>query len=1745
MRMQVQNEHTALVKTNQSNRPLELKKGEVYQVQVKDAQENEATVQLRGKEINVTVEGKMLTGNQAMVEIIGEKNGKPVVKPLPTQQTNQKNIAETTFQVKNATPELNKAIDTFMKQGVPLTKQAVTDLQQFLKNGQGTPEQKQQTIQALASKQLAPVQAQVTAVHEALHGEPLPKVMQNLANAMQVPLEIPASKTVSNEWATIREQVANQPTTKQAAATLERALQTTSLPKETKEMLQQIVKDVKSGKLVDVAERINQVARETLRMDVAKTSDAKQTIETVRQAISSGQMSKEDVAFLSKSIEEAGKLLANGKQAESRAYVLKQVQAVETVQQVKTAAETKPMQTAIPAIKQALQQTTLPASDTKVFQQSIEQAERWMKSGNMMEARAEFTKAVQQLEKSIHTPPTNPNEQLAQLKEMVAKEPNVTKAMATVQQAVKEGTFPKPVAAQIEQVVKQALTLQQQGKTMESRLQLTKGLDQVNVQSAPKTTVDVLNRWQQQVQTTPDVKQTLQAMKQEVGKLPENTANQAEKIIKQADLLARLGKTIEAKQYVTQQLNEWKQTLPTDAKTLLAQVNREPNIQKALEIVKQAATNETLPREVADKLQKAVQTAETFAKMGRVTEARTALTTSLQSVATDQAIETMKRVVANESTGQKAVERVRQEVAQRPELPKEVVAKVTQALKESDALVKVGRDTEAKAYLQKQLQTLTVPSKSVDLTATLDQVTREPNVQKAIETVKQVATNETLPKEVADKLQKAVQTAETFVKLGRGAEAKAQLQNQLQASIEQPKQVDSKTIIDQAKNQISREPNVQKAIEIAKQVVSNPTVSKEVADRLQKVIQEVDVLTRMGRGTAAKTRLENQLTNISNQLAKNESPTQAVETLKRVAANEPTGQKAVERVRQEIAQRPELPKEIANKITQALKESDALVKVGRDAEAKVHLQKQLQTLTMPTKQVDMRATLEQVTREPNVQKAIETVKQVATNEALPKEVAGKLQQAVQTAETFAKLGRGTEAKAQLQNQLQTVATQNSPAQTIETLKQIVANESTGQKAVERVRQEVAQRPELPKEIANKVTQALKESDALVKAGRDAEAKVHLQQQLQTIAPTSKQVDIPSTIEQVNREPNVQKAIETVKQVATNPTLSKEVADKVQQAVQIAETFAKVGRIPEAKEQLQQVLQSVANTPKSQQGVQQLEQVAKTTPVDRAIQKISDAVSESTDLPPEVKAKVQETVQQAKQLLEEGKQAESKQLLQDGLQQARVMESKQLVNPSPRLTTDQVETLQKQLQKEPSVEKMIQSVLKEVQNIEKDMPELSKKVQEKLEEATSFKEKGREMKARNAIQEAVQEMMTKAEKPVESNAAEQLLQQQEEQQWMQSVQHFTSKDLVVTRVTEKLAQAAIDFKQTKRDLMKNLDSIDFLTKQFQKNAAPQIRQMLESTIKTLDQTILKSDMMMLTDMKTEKQLIQASSQLAEAKKLLDKGDLKGVQTIVRDVKSMLERLQFKPQDVRIQHFVMQEEESIKMYKPQEQLIRSFTETLRTQATFEHSARGVYEQVRTMGLNYDSEVGQMLVSEKDMTLSKNMKQALLQLAEQQENTQVRQAAEQALNNVTGQQLLSKSDHGTTPQHLFFSLPLLLNKNVQNLQVYVNSKNQGEKVDWENCSLYFLLDTNKLGETGVLVNVVDRQLSVTLKNNLPDFEEKVSPLVEKATKRLEEVGYNMSSIQFRKLATEKAPTTEQETTNTPPSMPIFTEKGFDFTI
>ena len=225
--------------------------------------------------------------------------------------------------------------------------------------------------------------------------------------------------------------------------------------------------------------------------------------------------------------------------------------------------------------------------------------------------------------------------------------------------------------------------------------------------------------------------------------------------------------------------------------------------------------------------------------------------------------------------------------------------------------------------------------------------------------------------------------------------------------------------------------------------------------------------------------------------------------------------------------------------------------------------------------------------------------------------------------------------------------------------------------------------------------------------------------------------------------------------------------------------------------------------------------------------------------------------------------------------------------------------------------------------------------------------------------------------------------------------------------------------------------------------------------------------------------------------------------------------------------------------------------------EPSPRAMYDMVRSLGLNHESDVANSLVFHKNDGASQqelqqqNLKSILMKLTQGEEvNQKLAQQAEQALTNITGQQLLSKSDGNGTLQSMFFNLPLMLGEKPENLQVFINSKNEGEQVQWENCNLYFLLETRKLGEVGILLNSTDRNLSITIKNDLPGFKEKMEPIAQMTKEKLQEVGYNVSSINFAKMnPVHKQNNSHEEVKNelngVRQTRQNFYEKGLNFTI
>ncbi|OIJ15988.1 hypothetical protein BKP35_03110 [Anaerobacillus arseniciselenatis] len=807
----------------------------------------------------------------------------------------------------------------------------------------------------------------------------------------------------------------------------------------------------------------------------------------------------------------------------------------------------------------------------------------------------------------------------------------------------------------------------------------------------------------------------------------------------------------------------------------------------------------------------------------------------------------------------------------------------------------------------------------------------------------------------------------------------------------------------------------------------------------------------------------------------------------------------------------------------------------------------------------VRQVREAVQREPNVQRAIEQVRsEVVNNPRVDREVARQVDRAVDEARALQQSGREGAARERMVQALQTAERditrtegRNEPRQTVDPrvvesrpqseqrvpenrpaqerpvsdqvrqVREAIQREPNVQRAIEQVRSEVVNNPRVDREVARQVDRAVDEARALQQSGREGAARERMVQALQTAEREIARTEARSETRPPTDPRVVENRSQSEQRVPENrPTQERPVSDQVRQVREA------VQREPNVQRAIEQVRSEVVNNPR----------------VDREVaRQVDRAVDEARTLQQSGQQRVAQDRLVQSLLQVERTLTQTQPLVQNSQAPLQNQQEQQVVKP-----TEALKQMKSTVQKEGDFQKATSELRNQIEQAPFERP-TKELITKSLEEATRLQDQGRELAARQQLMQsftAVEPQVARLDQAIQPE-----MQQYSINEAFQT-QQLTSKDLIVQTITEKLAKAQADFKSLQREITRNLDNIQRLTEAFKSQAPKQVKPLLETTIKRLDNAILKSEMMLLTDMKTEKRLMQASSQLAEAKKLLNRGNYQEANRIVQEIKTMIEKLEFKPSDTKVKHFIMKEEQNLQSRPPSQQLLQQFDDLSRRPTTQDFSARQAFELVRGLGLNRDSEVAQMLATGRqgDGEPNQNMKNALMQLMKmEEEQGRVSQQTNQALANITGQQLLSKSDTNSNLQSMFFNLPFLLEDEVRDLQVFVNSRNEGEKVDWENCNLYFLIETKKLGEVGILVTATDGSLSLTIKNDQPHFKERIEPLAELCRENLKEVGYNIASLNFTKLTAVQKPDSEtkEDQEHQEKMTPTFTEKGFDFKI
>lgn len=376
---------------------------------------------------------------------------------------------------------------------------------------------------------------------------------------------------------------------------------------------------------------------------------------------------------------------------------------------------------------------------------------------------------------------------------------------------------------------------------------------------------------------------------------------------------------------------------------------------------------------------------------------------------------------------------------------------------------------------------------------------------------------------------------------------------------------------------------------------------------------------------------------------------------------------------------------------------------------------------------------------------------------------------------------------------------------------------------------------------------------------------------------------------------------------------------------------------------------------------------------------------------------------------------------------------------------------------------------------------------------------------------------------------------------------TIKLYVVESMTIKMQDVAEEFKVAQKDMLQTMEKAISEEKPL---TTEQVKDVLNSVINKLDDVLLKSDVPLYTSMSMEKNLLKMSSDLQTARQHLAKGDIADAKNIIKTVHGKLEEAVFKPSERKVQGFALKQSEAFLQDKEMMQLQSYKQEGV--------SARNVLELFRNLGLNHEYEVSEKLSQlktlEKEMKLDTNLKEVLHKLDqdEKQENKTV-ETIEKSLNNLNGQQLLNKQGQKNSQQTLFFNIPMVNDQEIKNMKLYVNSRDANNRLDWENCSLYFVIDLKQYGPTGIKVDIKDRGVSITVKNDDQHLKDVIEPLLDNLGDMFEDVGLKEKDVRFVPLDNHKKfgrdmlkdkPVIEEvaKSMNTAYTEP---KKGFDFKI
>lgn len=173
------------------------------------------------------------------------------------------------------------------------------------------------------------------------------------------------------------------------------------------------------------------------------------------------------------------------------------------------------------------------------------------------------------------------------------------------------------------------------------------------------------------------------------------------------------------------------------------------------------------------------------------------------------------------------------------------------------------------------------------------------------------------------------------------------------------------------------------------------------------------------------------------------------------------------------------------------------------------------------------------------------------------------------------------------------------------------------------------------------------------------------------------------------------------------------------------------------------------------------------------------------------------------------------------------------------------------------------------------------------------------------------------------------------------------------------------------------------------------------------------------------------------------------------------------------------------------------------------------LKILGFHYEKNLTKFLKGHVPIDEFKNqlmtIKPTLLALLKEDIPKEIKTLLQETVQRITGQQLLFKNNDSM--MQLFFQLPILNQFGKPDSIVHFQGKQKKGQIDPDFCRILFYLNLEKLNEIVVDVQIQNRIISLSIYNENEYPVTKLKPLEQLLKTRLDQVGYNLTSVKWMK--------------------------------